>query len=228
LLSERHIGFELKADKTLISQTILLFIIFIFGNAEATCLKKVKKLELKRNYAVSIGGMWGYFEKNFSLKKIPTEAIQLDSRINKLFFILYHLCDTQSGIPLTPLAIYLSKNISQKGEDQFKDELLVLGKTPQQIEEWFGFCRYAESHISRNLLDSKIQKAIDQSTKLIMRYVQLAKAIPRENRSRNPSNKVKVLVTDLDNLLINQPYLRQALEETSHFLYWDISEGDLG
>jgi hypothetical protein len=132
----------------------------LLGNAETTCLDKVKALELKRNYSVPIGGMWGYFEKNFNLKEIPTEAIQLDSRINKLFFILNHLCETQNGIPRTPLAIYLSKNISQKGKDQFKNELLVLGKTPQQIKEWFDFCSYAESHASRTLLDSKIQKAI--------------------------------------------------------------------
>lgn len=209
-------------------QTIFLLSIPLLGNAEATCLDKVKVLELKRNYAVSIGGMWGYFEKNFNLKKIPTEAIQIDSRINKLFFILSHLCETQNGIPLTPLAIYLSKNISQKGEDQFKDELLVLGKTPEQINEWFDFYRYAESHASRTLLNSKIQKAIDQSTALIMRYVQLAETIPNENRLKDPSQKMKALVTDLDNLLTSQPYLRQALEETSHFLYWDISEGDLG
>ena len=209
-------------------QTIFLLSIPLLGNAEATCLDKVKVLELKRNYAVSMGGMWGYFEKNFNLKKIPTEAIQIDSRINKLFFILSHLCETQNGIPLTPLAIYLSKNISQKGEDQFKDELLVLGKTPEQINEWFDFYRYAESHASRTLLNSKIQKAIDQSTALIMRYVQLAETIPNENRLKDPSQKMKALVTDLDNLLTSQPYLRQALEETSHFLYWDISEGDLG
>ena len=209
-------------------QTIFLLSIPLLKNAEATCLDKVKELELKRNYAVSIGGMWGYFEKNFSLKKVPTEAIQIDSRINKLFFILNHLCETQNGIPLTPLAIYLSKNISQKGEDQFKDELLVLGKTPEQINEWFDFYRYAESHASRTLLNSKIQKAIDQSTALIMRYVQLAETIPNENRLKDPSQKMKALVTDLDNLLTSQPYLSQALEETSHFLYWDISEGDLG
>ena len=61
-----------------------------------------------------------------------------------------------------------------------------------------------------------------------MQYVQLAEAIPNENRSKNPSQKMKVLVNDVDNLLTNQPYLSQALEETLHFLYWDISEGDLG
>ena len=212
----------------ILAQTIFLLSIPLLKNAEATCLDKVKELELKRNYAVSIGGMWGYFEKNFSLKKVPTEAIQIDSRINKLFFILNHLCETQNGIPLTPLAIYLSKNISKKGEDQFKNELLVLGKTPEQINEWFDFYRYAESHASRTLLNSKIQKAIDQSTALIMRYVKLTEANPHEKRSKNPSQKIKVLVTDLDNLLTTQPYLSQALEETSHFLYWDISEGDLG
>jgi hypothetical protein len=61
-----------------------------------------------------------------------------------------------------------------------------------------------------------------------MQYVQLAEANSHEKRSKNPSQKIKILVTDLDNLLTSQPYLSQALEETSHFLYWDISEGDLG
>ena len=96
------------------AQTIFLFIMPLIGNAETTCLDKVKTLELKRNHAASIGGMWGYFEKNFNLKKIPVEAIQLDSRINKIFFLLSHLCETQNGIPLTPLAIYISKNLSNK------------------------------------------------------------------------------------------------------------------
>ena len=62
-------------------QTIFLLSIPLLGNAETTCLDKVKALELKRNYAVSIGGMWGYFEKNFSLKKVPTEAIQIDDQL---------------------------------------------------------------------------------------------------------------------------------------------------
>ena len=113
------------------TQTFFLIAIPLLGNAETICLDKVKALELKRNHAVSGGGMWGYFEKNFNLNKIPTEAIQLDSRINKIFFLLNHLCDTQNGIPLTPLAIYISKNLAQKGKGKFKEELLLLGKTPE-------------------------------------------------------------------------------------------------
>ena len=201
----------------------------LIGNAETTCLDKVKTLELKRNHAVSIGGMWGYFEKNFNLKKIPVEAIQLDSRINKIFFLLSHLCETQNGIPLTPLAIYISKNLSNKGEDKFKDELLLLGKTPQQIKEWFEFSNYSENHASRTLINSEIQKAIDQSATLIMRYVQLTEIIPHGNSLKESFQKMKNLTIDVDHLLSNQPYLSQALEETSHFLYWDdLSEGDVG
>ena len=56
------------------------------GNAETSCLNRVEALELKRDNAVSSSGMWAYFEKNFNLEKIPLEAIQLDSRINKFFF----------------------------------------------------------------------------------------------------------------------------------------------
>ena len=186
------------------------------------------ELELKRDPVVSIGGMWGYFEKNFNLKKISIEAIQLDSRIDKIFFLLNHICETQNGIPLTPLAIYISKNLSNKGKDKFRNELLVLGKTPQQIKEWFEFCRYSENHVSRTLLNSEIQIAIDQSTPFIMRYAQLTRATPNENLPRESFQKMKNLIIDIDKLLSRQFYLSQALEETSHVLYWDISEGDLG
>ena len=55
-------------------------------NTETSCLNRVEALELKRDNAVSSSGVWGYFEKNFNLEKIPLEAIQLDSRINKFFF----------------------------------------------------------------------------------------------------------------------------------------------
>ena len=157
-------------------------------------MKKVAALELKRDHTVTNGGIWEYFERNFTLNKIPAEALQVDSRINKVFFLLNHLCQTQSGVPLTPLAIYISKNISQKGEDKFKDELLVLGKTPQRIKEWFDFCEYSLSHVSRILLHSEIQKAIDQSTPLVIRYVQLTKIKSSGNSPEIYFQKIKILM----------------------------------
>ena len=102
-------------------------------------------------------------------------------------------------------------------------------KPPQQIKEWFEFSNYSENHASRTLINSEIQKAIDQSATLIMRYVQLSEIIPHGNSLKESFQKMKNLTIDVDHLLSNQPYLSQALEETSHFLYWDdLSEGDVG
>ena len=90
------------------------------------------------------------------------------------------------------------------------------------------FCSYSENHASRTLINSKIHKTIDQSTPLVTRYLQLTEAIPHGNSIKRSSQKMKILMIDVDQLLRNQPYLSQSLEETSHFLYRDISEGDLG
>ncbi len=104
----------------------------------------------------------------------------------------------------------------------------MLGKTPQRIKEWFDFCEYALNPVSRKLLNSEIQKAIDQSNPLVMRYVQLTEIKSSGNSLEKYFQKIKILLEQADQLLTNQPYLRKALEETSHYLYWDMSEGDLG
>ena len=57
-------------------------------NAEITSLDQLKALELKRDHTVTSGGIWDYFERNYALDKIPAEALQVDSRINKVFFSL--------------------------------------------------------------------------------------------------------------------------------------------
>ena len=172
--------------------------------------------------------MWGYFEKVPELRKLSVDAIQLDSRINKIFFTLDYLCDTEKGIPLNDLATYISYNLSIKGKIKFKSELLLLGKTSQQIDRWFKFCRYAENQMSRTLVSSKIQTAIDDFSYLIERYVHLTEIVSGGGSPKESLQKVNALAIDMDKFLLNQPYLAQALEETSHVPYGDITEGDLG
>ena len=209
-------------------QITLIAVLVTNVSAKPICLDQLRQIELKKEDIDSNRGIWEYFEKNRDLKKRSVDAIQLDSRINKILFLLNHLCDTQSGIPLTPLAIYLSQNISEKGEGKFKSELLAIGKTPRQIDKWFAFCRYAESRVSRTLVIAKIQTAINQSIPLILRYVKIADVISRGDPPEDSLQKVNTLTINIDQFLFNQPYLAQALEETSHVPYWDITEGDLG
>ena len=58
--------------------------------------------------------------------------------------------------------------------------------------------------------------------------MQLVETINSGDMLEESLKKVQILTIDLDKTLLNQPYLAQALEETSHVPYWDITEGDLG
>ena len=211
----------------LIIKTCLLLLFLFPAHAETSCFDFVQKLKNKTNKAFSNGGMWGYFERTPELRKRSANAIQLDSRINKIFFILNYLCETEKGIPLNDLAAYISHNLAKKGKSEFKSELLLLGKTPQQIEIWFEFYRYAQPHKSRTLKISKIQSALDQSAHLIERYVQLTEGI-FQGSSSELVIKTQTLSISIDKILSQQPYLAQALEEISHVPYWDINESTGG
>ena len=209
-------------------QTFLLILLTTSANAETSCFNWIKQLKKKTNIVNSNGGMWGYYEKAPELRTQSVDAIQLDSRISKIFFALSHLCKTEKGIPLNDLATYSSRNLAEKGKDEFKSELLLLGKTPQQIDIWFKFYRYAQNHRSRTLEISKIQSALEQSIPLIERYVHLAESIFRNDSSEFIFNKTQTLNISIDKLLLQQPYLAQAMEEISHIPYWDINESTGG
>jgi len=211
-----------------IALTFLLFFYVTSTNAEPSCLELVKQLDKRRNIISSNGGMWGYFERVPKLRARSVEAIQLDSRINKIFFALGHLCATENGIPLNDLATYIGGNVSEKGINEFKSELLLLGKTPQQIKIWFEFYHYAQKHKSRTLKISKIHNALDKSTLYIEKYTQLAEGISRGDSPEIILEKTRALNFNIDILLTQQPYLTQALEEISHFPYWDINESTGG
>ena len=172
--------------------------------------------------------MWGYFERVPELRVHSVDAIQLDSRINKIIFALNHLCETKKGIPLNDLATYIAINLSKKGKKEFKSELLLLGKTPQQIKFWFDFYYYAQNHKSRTLNISKIRNALNQSTRFIERYNQLASGISQDEPPKVILKKTQALNINIDKLLSQQPYLVQALDEISRVPYWDINESTGG
>ena len=211
-----------------ILQICLLTFLTISAHAEPSCFILVKQLEKKKSTADSNGGMWGYYEKSQELRDYSAHAIQLDSRINKIFFALYYLCETEKGIPLNDLATYISRNLSVKGKNEFRSELLLIGKTHEQIDTWFEFYRYAINHTSRTLIFSKIRNALDQSSLLVDDYVQLAIDVSQEESSEDILKKTQALITSMNKLLTQQPYLAQALNEISHVPFWDTNESTGG
>ena len=205
-------------------QSIFLLSYISFANAEPTCNELVKNLKKEQEFIALNGGMWRYLEKNPSLGNYSGKAIQLDSRISKIFFTLEYLCETQNGIPLNDLAVYLSRNLIGKSVDTFKDELRLLGKTNQEINIWFDFLEYAHKNKSRTLNFSKIQDTIKQTTPLIKEYNQLTNYLDKEDSPKFLQKKINTLLVNIDYFLSSNSYIAQALKEMSNAPYWDINE----
>ena len=212
----------------MILQSILLtsFVSTVF--ASPSCHELVAPL-IKTNDSIALnGGLWGYFEKDPFLRKYSTQAVQLDSRINKVFFLLNYLCETKNGIPFNDLATYISRSIANKGEPAFKEELIILGKTSKQINNWFNFFMFAQSHRFRTLNSSTIRATINKAIPLINNYVSLEKNINQSKQSKVILKNAEELRIKIDRFLSSDPYITQALDEISHVPYWDINESTGG
>ena len=207
----------------------LLFTSFVStAFASQPCHKLVTPLIKAIDSIALNGGLWGYFEKDPFLRKYSTQAVQLDSRINKVFFLLNYLCETKNGIPFNDLATYISRSIADKGETAFKEELIILGKTPKQIKNWFDFFLFAQRHRLRTLNSSTIRATINKAIPLISNYVSLEKNINQSKQSKVILENAVALIIKIDGFFSNDLYITQALDEISHVPYWDINESTGG
>ena len=209
-------------------QSLLLVLFVSTAFASPPCHELVTPL-IKTNDSIALnGGLWGYFEKDPFLRKYSTQAVQLDSRINKIFFLINYLCETKNGIPFNALATYISRSIANKGEPAFKAELISLGKTSKQIKSWFNFFKYAQSHRFRTLNSSTVRATINRAIPLINNYTNLEKNINQSKQSKVILKNAEALRIKIDRFLSSDPYITQALDEISHVPYWDINESTGG
>jgi len=226
---------SLKKRKTFWTKKIFIFLqSLLLASFASTAFASPACHELftpliKTNDSIAFnGGLWGYFEKDPFLRKYSTQAMQLDSRINKVFFLLNYLCETKNGIPFNDLATYISRSIADKGEPAFKAELTIIGKTSKQIKNWFVFFKFAQSHRFRTLNSSTIRATINRAIPLINNYTSLEKNINQTKKSKVILKNAGTLRVKIDRFLSSDPYITQALDEISHVPYWDINESTGG
>ena len=209
-------------------QSLLIASFVSAAFANPPCQELVEPLFKTTDSIALNGGLWGYFEKDPLLRKYSTQAVQLDSRINKVFFLLNYLCKTRNGIPFNDLATYISRSIAEKGEPAFKAELIIFGKTSKQIKGWFNFFKFAQSHRFRTLNLTTIRATIKRATPLINNYTILGKNINQSKQSKVILKNAEELRIEIDKFLSKDPYITQALDEISHVPYWDINESTGG
>ena len=218
---------------------IAVFLFFPIGSSFANeigiseCHAHIKPLHIDRERVAELDGIWGLFEKNRVLHGNSAIAIDLDKKINSIIFHLKYLCDTLYGIPMNEVARYVRDGIDGKGEENFRKELIILGKTEAEIDIWFEFTRFSLKNKERPLKLKSILKSIKESASFIGSYVTLAQKIDRhEIEGSLKKDSVKNLVVELSNeievFFKSDPYMDQALTENAKVPYYDINESSGG
>lgn len=216
---------------------ILILLVFTLGfpvadsNAQddsASCLNLIKPLKKDRDDVQIEGGIWGIFSKIPSMGRHSSRAIEVDSKINKLIATLTYLCETRSGVPLNELASYVSRKLSDLGEDKFKSLHTVLGNPKKQIEDWLEYTKVALKNSNRVLELSKIKTSILGSSVLIVKYRSLFTEFKNQNQFEPMFSRTISLGQEIDDFFINDSYLTQANFEESQIPYWDVDENHGG
>ena len=213
-----------------------LFCFYLFVTATGTawsqtsieqCNEQLSPLKKIKTTIIGEGGMWGLFELHKELREKSSKAIQLDSKVQQLVWLLDYLCNTAEGVPLNELATYLTENLKTKSKPQFKKELVVLGKTEAEIDLWFVFSEIALKNKTRKLDMESVSNAIQLAHPLLLKYKSLAEKVEHSS-SRNHLEAVDALHREIEQLESSNSYLAQALLETSQVPHWDIDESTGG
>ena len=209
---------------------IAVFCLFGVSSApaqEKPCLDEIRPLEKTKMEVAQLGGLWGLFERSRPLRPHSMHAIQLDSRINQLLFHLKHLCETLNGIPLNDLARYVTDNLEKKGEKAFREELLVLGKSPAEIDTWIRFAHFAKVQQHRTLDPQSVHETIHRAGPFLEGYSEFSASI-RAHPGQSQVARARQMIQDLDTFFEADPNLVRARQEKAQVPYWDFDENHGG
>ena len=220
--------------KRLIISTILVMICAFKGISYANtediseCYDQIKPLHLERERVAELDGMWGLFEKNRDLQNNSVTAINLDRKVNSIIFHLEYLCETLNGIPMNEVARYVRDGINKYGEDSFRKELIILGKSETDIKVWFEFTYFSLKNEERSLNLNTVFESIKNSAPFINLYVSLAQKINRREIDDSIVKNVSELSSKIELFFETDNYMNQALTENKNIPYVDINESSGG
>ena len=201
-----------------------------YGNNEdiSQCHAQIKPLHLQRERVAQLDGMWGLFEKNRELQNNSVAAINLDRKVNSIIFHLEYLCDTLNGIPMNEVARYVRDGINENGKDNFRKELIILGKNEAEIKIWFEFTDFSLKNEKRSLNLNTIFQSITNSAPFINLYVALAQKINQREIDDSIVKNVSELSSKIELFFETDSYMNQALTENKNIPYVDINESTGG
>jgi hypothetical protein len=190
----------------------------------SACMKRVAPLQVVLEQVAELDGIWGLFQKTPEFQGNSVQAINLDNKVNSILFHLDYLCNTIDGIPFDELSDYVSTGLTEKGAEEFKKELIILGKSEGEIEVWFEFARFAVANLHRALDPKKIFITIQSAQPFIQKYLELAERINHQENMGLIIKETQNLTTEIEAFLKTDPYMSQAIYENAQVPYADFDE----
>ena len=157
------------------------------------------------------------------MRSRSVEALQLDARTRQIISTLKYLCQTQNGVPLSELAEFVSENLRKMGEEEFTQELVVLGKNKDDIKIWLKHTKTAEKNLHRKLSTDGIEKSITRANPILESYGKLYHQLA-DGDLQGISASTHSLMEHITEYFGNDPYFVQATNEIMAVPFWDIDE----
>jgi len=210
-----------------------LLVLFMFyvspagADETSACQKQVHPLQNKSEKVAELDGIWGLFQKTAEFQDNSVQGINLDNRINSILFHLDYLCATLDGIPFDELSDYVSTSLTAKGEDNFRKELIILGKSEGEIDVWFEFSKFAVANRYRTLNPQKVFRTIESAQFFVKGYLELAEKINNKKNMDSVIQETQKLTSQIEAFFKTDPYMSQAIYENAQIPYADWDE-DVG
>lgn len=188
------------------------------------CLERLAPLHNKVEAVAELDGVWGLFQKTPELQGYSALAVDIDKKANSIIFHLEYLCQTIEGIPFDELSDYVSKSLAEKGEDKFRKELIILGKSEGEIDVWFEFTRFAIANRYRTLDPQRIYNTIQSAQPLIEDYSKLAEKLNNRKSMTSTVQESQGLTALIEEFFKSDPYMSKAIHENAQVPYADFDE----
>ena len=129
---------------------------------------------------------------------------------------------------MNEVARYVRDGINEYGEDNFRKELIILGKNEAEIKIWFEFTDFSLKNEKRSLNLNTIFQSITNSAPFINLYAALAQKINQREIDDSIVKNVSELSSKIELLFKTDSYMNQALTENKNIPYVDINESTGG
>ena len=190
----------------------------------ASCLARLKPLDLRRTAVQKSGGMWGAFERSPDAKPYSFNGMQLDSNMNKLVFGLRHLCKTSEGVPLNEVANDVGNLLEANGREKAEKILVARGEHPADVEKLLNYAKTARKESDRKVSFNTISSSFDRAERLIDLYEELSKRSVDENSKTTFISDGVTLLKVLNDFIQTDKIMVMALNEDDLVPYHHIDQ----